>query len=258
MHHLQQRDRTCEASLRELSIRPLDWFCRSLRFAVCTGRYRLRRYVANAEKNASRDAVLCASTRGLPRLLGATIRETGPLSMSIFCTRPNRGLHFADPTKVKFSHSMLTNASRNYRSRKVACLAQYYVGLCRANELRLHSRARSRYSYDGQDSSSQSRAKKEKGREAPWSSMAPRSCVRRPRPELNLADYFRANDQVREINFALWMTSFKAYRPGNADVLTIDVSRLSRCRAQAFAASEHVILPDFISKEPLSPVVRQR
>jgi general L-amino acid transport system substrate-binding protein len=76
--------------------------------------------------------------------------------------------------------------------------------------------------------------------------------------ELNLADYFRANnlkftpvviesvDQARNTFFS-----------GRCDVLTDDRSSLASDRALAPNPDDYIFLPETISKEPLAPVVRQ-
>src|SRR6266851_2532061 len=77
--------------------------------------------------------------------------------------------------------------------------------------------------------------------------------------ELNLADYFRANNmKYREMKFAKMDDVFKAYDGGQCEVLTTDASRLYALRLKLSRPSDHVILPDVISKEPLAPVVRQK
>ena len=77
--------------------------------------------------------------------------------------------------------------------------------------------------------------------------------------ELNLADYFRANNiKYQEMKFAKMDDVFKAYEGGQCDVLTSDVSRLYALRLKVSKPNDHVILPDVISKEPLAPVVRQK
>src|SRR5262249_1993981 len=77
--------------------------------------------------------------------------------------------------------------------------------------------------------------------------------------ELNLADYFRANNiKYQEMKFAKMDDVFKAYDGGQCDVLTTDVSRLYALRLRLSKPNDHVILPDVISKEPLAPVVRQK
>ena len=77
--------------------------------------------------------------------------------------------------------------------------------------------------------------------------------------ELNLADYFRANNMKFEAAiFPALEPMLKAYESGQCDVLTADVSQLYALRLKIGKAAEHDILPDVISKEPLSPVVRQK
>jgi general L-amino acid transport system substrate-binding protein len=75
--------------------------------------------------------------------------------------------------------------------------------------------------------------------------------------ELNLADYFRANNMKYEvIAFATADETIKAYDGGRCDVFTTDVSQLYSERLKLTNANDHVILPEIISKEPLAPVVR--
>lgn len=76
--------------------------------------------------------------------------------------------------------------------------------------------------------------------------------------ELNLSDYFRANDMTLKVaTFATAEESRKAYDDRKCDVLTSDVSQLYAERLKLTAPDSHMILPEVISKEPLGPVVRQ-
>jgi general L-amino acid transport system substrate-binding protein len=77
--------------------------------------------------------------------------------------------------------------------------------------------------------------------------------------ELNLDDYFRANNMKYEaVKFAKVDDVFKAYESGQCNVLTSDVSQLYALRQKLRKPGDHTILPDVISKEPLAPVVRQK
>jgi general L-amino acid transport system substrate-binding protein len=77
--------------------------------------------------------------------------------------------------------------------------------------------------------------------------------------ELNLADYFRANNiKYEEVKFPKLDEVVKAYEAGKCDTFTADVSQLYALRLNLAKPDDHVILPDVISKEPLAPVVRQR
>lgn len=75
--------------------------------------------------------------------------------------------------------------------------------------------------------------------------------------EQNVADFFRANkmtmkpvviEQNTELN--------QAFFAGRCDVLTSDASQLAGIRAVAPNPADYEILPEIISKEPLSPAVR--
>lgn len=75
--------------------------------------------------------------------------------------------------------------------------------------------------------------------------------------ELNLADYFRANNiTYQPVNIDSNAEGEQQYMAGACDAYTTDASGLAATRA-AFADPEnHIILPEIISKEPLAPAVR--
>jgi general L-amino acid transport system substrate-binding protein len=76
--------------------------------------------------------------------------------------------------------------------------------------------------------------------------------------ELNVADYFRANQMEYEIvAFEKADEVVAAYDAGRCDVYTTDQSGLYAQRLKLTNPDEHVVLPEIISKEPLGPVVRQ-
>ena len=76
--------------------------------------------------------------------------------------------------------------------------------------------------------------------------------------ELNLADYFRANRmKLKSVTFAQLDEALKAYDTGRCDSFTTDVSQLYSVRLKLAKPDDHVVLPEIISKEPLSPFVRQ-
>jgi general L-amino acid transport system substrate-binding protein len=75
--------------------------------------------------------------------------------------------------------------------------------------------------------------------------------------ELNLADYFRANNmKMKPVVIESTPELAKAYFAGRCDVLTSDASQLASTRSVAPNPDDHMILPELISKEPLAPVVR--
>ena len=75
--------------------------------------------------------------------------------------------------------------------------------------------------------------------------------------ELNVADYFRANNmKMKPVVIESTAELAKAFFAGRCDVLTSDASQLAGTRAVAPNPKAYVILPEIISKEPLAPVVR--
>jgi len=76
--------------------------------------------------------------------------------------------------------------------------------------------------------------------------------------ELNVADYFRANNMPYKIvAFEKADEVVQAYDAGRCDVYTTDASGLYAQRLKLTNPDEHMVLPEIISKEPLGPVVRQ-
>jgi len=75
--------------------------------------------------------------------------------------------------------------------------------------------------------------------------------------ELNLADFFRANNISYEpVPIETNAEAQQQYLAGACDVYTTDASALAATRATFEAPGDHVLLPEIISKEPLGPLVR--
>ena len=76
--------------------------------------------------------------------------------------------------------------------------------------------------------------------------------------ELNLADYFKANNMsYQPITVDSNAEGEQQFLAGACDAYTTDASGLAATRAAFADPSEYVILPEIISKEPLAPAVRQ-
>ncbi len=74
--------------------------------------------------------------------------------------------------------------------------------------------------------------------------------------ELNLADFARANNlSIEPVVFEGKREAVEAYASGRCDALTTDSSQLASFRAGFADPSQHVVLPEIISKEPLAPLV---
>lgn len=76
--------------------------------------------------------------------------------------------------------------------------------------------------------------------------------------EVNLADYFRANEMnFTPVTIEKYEEVTAAYLAGRCDAITSDASQLAAIRANDTPnPDDHVILPEIISKEPLAPAVR--
>ena len=75
--------------------------------------------------------------------------------------------------------------------------------------------------------------------------------------ELNLADYFKANNMTYQpVNIDSNAEGEQQYLAGACDAYTTDASGLAATRAAFANPGDHVILPEIISKEPLGPAVR--
>lgn len=75
--------------------------------------------------------------------------------------------------------------------------------------------------------------------------------------ELNLADWARVNNvQYQPVVFEQNDEARRSYYNGRCDAYSTDASQLAGLRSTFPNPAEHVILPDIISKEPHSPVVR--
>lgn len=76
--------------------------------------------------------------------------------------------------------------------------------------------------------------------------------------ELNLADYFSVHRIPHSVvTFLTVEDAMRAYDSGRCDVFTTDRSGLIAQRSKLPRSTDHMILPEIISKEPLGPVVRQ-
>ena len=75
--------------------------------------------------------------------------------------------------------------------------------------------------------------------------------------ELNLADFARFHGlKIEALVFDGKKEALNAYATGRCDCFTTDVSQLASLRTTLAKPQDHKILPEVISKEPLSPLVR--
>ena len=75
--------------------------------------------------------------------------------------------------------------------------------------------------------------------------------------ELNLADFFRANNiNYEPVPIETNAEAQQQYLAGACDVYTTDASGLAATRATFENPGDHILLPEIVSKEPLGPLVR--
>lgn len=75
--------------------------------------------------------------------------------------------------------------------------------------------------------------------------------------ELNLSDYFRSNRmKLKPVVFENNDEVLQSFVKGRCDAYTTDASGLAAERSKFKNPNDYVILPEIISKEPLSPAVR--
>ena len=206
------------------------------------------------KRTLRRDAVLCGVNPGLPGFSSADEKGNWSGFDVDFC-RAIAAAIFDDPNKVKFVRLDASERFTELQKRKVDVLSRNSTwNLSREINYALYFVAVSYY--DGQGFMVPKSRNVESGLELD----AAKVCVQSDTTtELNLSDYFRANNmKYQEIKFAKADDVFKAYDTGQCDVLTADVSRLYAMRLKLSRPNDHVILPDVISKEPLAPVVRQK
>ncbi len=206
------------------------------------------------KRTIRRDAVFCGVNTGLPGFSSADDKGDWSGFDADFC-RAIAAAIFDDPKKVKFVPLDAKERFVELRKRKVDVLARNSTWtISREAEYALHFAAVSYY--DGQGFMVPKLRKAMSALELDGSKVCVQSNTT---TELNLGDYFRANNMTREERkFGTVDDVFNGYASGQCDVLTADVSQLYALRLKLSKPGDHDILPDVISKEPLAPVVRHK
>ncbi|EJJ24558.1 amino acid ABC transporter substrate-binding protein [Rhizobium sp. CF142] len=161
---------------------------------------------------------------------------------------------FGDPTKVKFTPLSAANRFPALQSGEVDVLARNTTWtINRDTALGLNFRFVNYY--DGQGFMVRKSLNVKSALELSGASVCVQSGTT---TELNLADYFKANNlQYNPVVFEKLDEVNAAYDSGRCDVYTTDQSGLYSLRLTLKNPDEHIILPEIISKEPLAPAVRQ-
>jgi general L-amino acid transport system substrate-binding protein len=227
----------------------------AIALAVAAGAFAYDRYdTKTLKRTIRRDAVYCGVNTGLPGFSSADEKGNWSGFDVDFC-RAIAAAIFDDPGKVKFIPLDSKERFSELQKRKVDVLARNSTWtISRETDYALHFAGVSYY--DGQGFMVPKARKIDSALELDASKI----CVQRDTTtELNLDDYFRANNMKYEVKkFGSVDEVLKAYDSGQCDTLTSDVSQLYAMRLRLGKPGNHMILPDVISKEPLGPVVRQK
>jgi general L-amino acid transport system substrate-binding protein len=206
------------------------------------------------KRTLRRDALLCGVNNGVP---GFSMQDEKGQWTGFdvdFCRALSAAI-FDDPDKVRFIPLDTSERFTELQKRKVDVLFRNTTwSMARETEYALHFAAVNYY--DGQGFM----LRKERNIESALELVNSKVCVLgNTTTQLNLADYFRANNLTyEEVKFARAEEIMKAYESGVCDVWTADASQLYGQRLRLSKPDDHVILADVISKEPLAPVVRQK
>jgi general L-amino acid transport system substrate-binding protein len=223
--------------------------------AVAAGAIAYERYdTRTLERTVKRGEVLCGVNKGLPGFSIPDDRGDWTGFDVDFCRALAAAL-FDDPKKAKFIPLEASERFKQLQSREVDILSRNSTwSMSRETTYDLYFPAVAYY--DGQGFMLPRSRKIDSALDLNNSNV----CVQEGTTTLlNLADYFRVNNmKYTEMKFPKLEEVVKAYESGKCDTFTSDVSQLYGLRLNLTQPSDHVILPDVISKEPLAPVVRQR
>src|ERR1700704_1152658 len=197
------------------------------------------------KRTVRRGEVLCGVNKGLP---GFSIPDdkgdwTG-FDFHVF--PPGAAAIFDDPKKTKFIPLDANERFKELQSRKVDILSRNSTwSMSRETNYDLYFPAVAYY--DGEGFMLPASRKIDSALDLNNSKI----CVQEATTtQLNLADYFRANNmKYEEMKFAKLEEVVKAYESGKCDTFTADISQLYALRLNLPKQDDHVILPDVISKE---------
>ncbi|MCS3453466.1 MULTISPECIES: amino acid ABC transporter substrate-binding protein [Bradyrhizobium] len=206
------------------------------------------------KRTVRRGDVLCGVNKGLPGFSIPDDKGNWTGFDVDFC-RAVASAIFDDPSKAKFLPLDASERFKELQNRKVDILSRNSTwSMSRETNYDLYFPAVAYY--DGQGFM----LPRSRNIDSALDLNGSKVCVQaNTTTQLNLADYFRANNmKYTEMKFDKLDDVVKAYSSGQCDTLTSDASQLYALRLNLAKPSDHTILADIISKEPLAPVVRLR
>jgi general L-amino acid transport system substrate-binding protein len=199
-----------------------------------------------------KDVLVCGSNTGLAGF-GVPDAQGSWAGLDVDFCRAVAAAIFDDPNKVRFIPLSAKDRFTALQSGEVDLLARNSTAtMSRDTQLGLDFPAINYY--DGQGFMVRKKLGVSSAKELNGASICTQQGTT---TELNLADYFRANNMKYEVvAFATSDETFKAYDAGRCDAFTTDASGLYAERLRASNPDDHIVLPEIISKEPLGPAVR--
>jgi general L-amino acid transport system substrate-binding protein len=197
-----------------------------------------------------RGSLICGVSQGLPGF--STPDDKGNWTgLDVDFCRAMAAAIFNDPSKVKFTPLSAKDRFEPLKSGDIDVLSRNTTWTSSRDAL--FNFAAVTY-YDGQGFMVRKALKVNSALELNGASVCTQTGTT---TELNLADYFRANNMKYEvIAFGSADETVKAYEAGRCDAFTTDVSQLYAERLKLANVNDHVILAEIVSKEPLGPLVR--
>jgi general L-amino acid transport system substrate-binding protein len=197
-----------------------------------------------------RGSLICGVSQGLPGFSTPDDKGTWTGLDVDFC-RAMAAAIFNDPSKVKFTPLSAKDRFEPLKSGDIDVLSRNTTWTSSRDAL--FNFAAITY-YDGQGFMVRKALKVNSALELNGASVCTQTGTT---TELNLADYFRANNMKYEvIAFGSADETVKAYEAGRCDAFTTDMSQLYAERLKLANINDHVILAEIVSKEPLGPLVR--
>jgi general L-amino acid transport system substrate-binding protein len=205
------------------------------------------------KKVQDRGALMCGVSQGLPGFSN-TDDKGNWTGFDVDVCRAIAAAVFNDPAKVKFLPLSAKDRFTALQSGEIDVLARNSTWTS-SRDASLGITFTAVNYYDGQGFMVRKSLKVNSALELNGASVCAQTGTT---SELNLADYFRANNMKYEITaFVTADETVKAYEAGRCDAFTTDVSQLYAEKLKLANPADHVILPEIISKEPLAPAVRR-
>ena len=201
----------------------------------------------------ARGSILCGVNQGVAGFSAPDSRGEYRGLDADFC-RALAAAMFGDPTRVRFVPTSSQNRFTMLQSGEIDVLARNATQTLQRDTALGLNMAGVNF-YDGQGFMVRRSANLTSARQLDGATICTQPGTT---SELNLADYFRANNlRFTPVLIERPDEFVAAYNSGRCDAMTQDASQLASYRATAVQnPNDHVILPERISKEPLGPMVR--